>query len=221
MAMVDAHRGVRRRPSAMKTKCSVAQGKCCADTRSKCNPGQTKGLARIQCNRDYSYTRAASWSVVLNDCRIGNCGPAGGANDSRSALQCNTLCNIQTRSPAKSSGGERDRIAVQRRVVQSLHIRHRPVGMIDRGPAARDGKATQNQSKQKGSDRFCHLRSYQNQLPWQVIYLLLLFNFLCSGRLFWQAPFDKPIQNLSHACPRVRAIGKLVNLAVTRLQISI
>jgi hypothetical protein len=72
--------------------------------------------------------------------------------------------------------------------MQSLHIRHRPVGMVNRGPAARDGKAAQNQSKQKGSGRFhnCGLSilamrrlcSYQHQLPWQVVfYLFFYFSF--------------------------------------------
>src|SRR6266487_1714266 len=128
MAMVDAHRGVRRRPCAMKTKCSVAQGKCCADTRSKCNPGQTKGLARIQCNRDYSYTRAASWSVVLNDCPVINRGITGRPGNSRSPLYRDPLGDIQPRCPAKRPRRNHDRVAIDGLIVMDrLNILYRAV----------------------------------------------------------------------------------------------
>jgi hypothetical protein len=101
--------------------------------------------------------------------------------------------------------------------MQGLHMRRRPVGMVNRGPAARDGKAAQKQSKQKSSDRshkcglsilaMRQLSSYQNQLPWQVnILFIILFSLL--GPFISQAPLDKPhresfpalVQTLEFGC---------------------
>jgi len=77
--------------------------------------------------------------------------------------------------------------------------------MVNRGPAARGEKAAQNQSKQKGSDRFHNcglsihamrgLPPYQNQLPWQLN--IFIYYFIFSVRaIYFASPFDNPIQNL-------------------------
>jgi hypothetical protein len=85
--------------------------------------------------------------------------------------------------------------------MQSLHTRHRPVGLVNRGPAARGGKAAQNNDKQQDSRHFHNcglsiprcaaLRSYQNQSSWQV-----LFDFFVQAIYFANVPVDKPFQNL-------------------------
>jgi hypothetical protein len=56
-------------------------------------------------------------------------------------------CVNRRPSSAKDSGRERDRIAVVRGVMQSLHVRLRPVGMVNGRPAARSAKAAQNKDK--------------------------------------------------------------------------
>jgi hypothetical protein len=95
--------------------------------------------------------------------------------------------------------------------MQSLHTRYRPVGIVNRGLAARGGKAAQNQRKQKDSEcshncglSFLAMRrpcSYQNQLSWQVI-------FLCSGDLFCQRHLSAdPIPNFPTLVHEFRSLA--------------
>src|SRR6267378_3041722 len=93
-----------------------------AATCRKRNSSQSKRLTGSYLRPDYTHTRTAFWSIISNDCCIGNRGVAGGANDGCFALQRDSFCNIQTRSPAKCSDGERDRIAVASHAMEALDI---------------------------------------------------------------------------------------------------
>ncbi len=224
VAMIDSHRSIRLGAVAGYSNGSVASVSGAAPV-PETYPGKSKRLVRIQLRRYNTRARAASWNIIQNNCCVDDCGVRGRASYRRSAFQRNTLCNCDTRSPAKSSGRQRDRIPVQRRVMQSLYTRRRAVGIANRSPGVRSEKAAPKQGTQNGSKRShnCGLsflamrraRSYQNQSSWQVI-------FLYSGDLFCQQYLSAdPTQNFPHPLSTSSAHWQTLEFGCDALQIFI
>src|SRR5439155_14836706 len=95
----------------------------------------------------------------------------------------------------------------------------RPVGIDVKICAGFDrpgkgGKTAENKDH-KRCFGFHALRLYQNQLPWQEKLLLFINYYFISGKHL----SINAIQNLPTLYPRAPLIGKLSNLAATRLQI--
>jgi hypothetical protein len=118
-----------------------------------------------------------------------------GVPDNRAAytspLQGDRLRDCHSGCPCENSCRKRDRIAVLRLViVNKLNTRRCPIGVVNRGPAARGGKTAENNNKETDS-RHLHdcdpsilamrrLCSYQKQLAWQVFIYLFFVAFLFS-----------------------------------------
>lgn len=106
---------------------------------------------------------------------------------------CDAFRDSDRRRPKECSRWQRDRVAVLRRVMQSLYIRCRSVGLVNGRPAAQGEQAAENKDKPKDFSRHnCGLPilamrrrrcSYQSQLSWQVKFFLF-WQFISQGFLY-------------------------------------
>src|SRR6266404_1420333 len=180
MAMVNAHRRIWRRTHGIELYRTVTVCVNRAGSRHKRYARESKRLTGNKRCVDDSKPSAGAWSIISNDCCIGDCGVGGGANDGCFALQRDSFGNIHTRSPAKCPDGERDRIAVASHAMEALDILGRSIRLVNRGPAKPGQKTAQNHHH-KRCCRFHVLSVYQNQLPWQVNSSVRAIYFASTG----------------------------------------